>query len=203
MGQSHHTGAPWYAVHCRPMKEWLASASLSSQLGLEVYLPEIKCRLGDHEGLAPFFPRYLFIQADLQVVAKSSINATPGVVKLVSFSETPQPISGSVIEALRERIDRLNEQGGLLQTAFEPGSTVRLRHGPLRGLEAIFVESLEPQDRVRVLIEFLGRQRIAEVPVDALDLVTVPDRHPPRRTRGRGRAIKLHAGRDSALRPNT
>ncbi|HEY3231834.1 MAG TPA: transcription termination/antitermination NusG family protein [Roseiflexaceae bacterium] len=187
-------GDAWYAVHCQPFKERLA-ASLLADLGLTVYLPEIKHRLHGQTRYMPFFLRYLFVRADLRTVAANRINAIAGVLRLVSFGATPQPISPSVIETLRLRVDHFNAQGGLLNHRFRPGDMVRLNDGPLQGLEAIFVGPMRASERVRVLIEFLGGRRAADVRADALECVTAPLMPvigPPRRTRGKGRRINLH-----------
>ena len=192
--QQHRDGESWYAVHCQPLKESLAATALVEQLALTVYLPKVKCRRRGRVQFTPFFPRYLFVRADLRTVALNRINATIGVQRLVAFGEIPQPISASVIDALRQRVDHFNADGGLLRQGFQPGEAVRLTQGPLRGLEAIFGGPTNPGDRVRVLIEFLGRQRMAEVNAGGLERVAANSAaatKPPRRTRGKGRRINL------------
>ncbi|HWQ16159.1 MAG TPA: transcription termination/antitermination NusG family protein [Roseiflexaceae bacterium] len=186
--------AAWYAVHCQPLKERLAVTLLRDQLGLAIYLPEIKRRVRGRLHSTPLFPRYLFVRADPQHLAMSQVNATAGVLRLVAFDGVPQPVPATVIAALHERVERCNAEGGLLGHGFQPGDAVRLKHGPLQGLEAVFVGPLRASERVRVLIEFLGHCRQAEVSVDALERVAPapavpPAARPPRRTRGRGRPI--------------
>lgn len=180
----------WYVVHCEPLKERWAATVLHERLGLAIYLPEIRRRFRGQVRYAPLFPRYLFVQVDLQQVAPSTINTTPGVVRLVSFDNMPVPIPASVIDALRERVDSLNSAGGLPQHNFRPGDTVRFTSGSLRGLEAVFVGPMRPSERVRVLIEFLGSLREAEVAVDLLE-PAAPAVKRERRTRGKGRKIKF------------
>src|SRR5690242_8515981 len=100
----------WYAVHCKPRKEWQAAAALERLLGLTIYLPQIcRHRRGQIDRI-PFFPRYLFVWTDLQAIGLSTINATPGVFRLVTFGETPQPVSIAVVEAIRDLVDDLNAQ---------------------------------------------------------------------------------------------
>ena len=183
----------WYAVHCRPLKEAQAARMIEERIGLAVYLPEIIRRFRRRVQRAPFFPGYLFVQADLQRVAMSSINALPGVLRLVSFSEMPTPVPASAIETIRLAVETLNNRGGLPEHGFLPGEHVRLKSGPLGGLDAVFVGPMKPSERVRVLIEFLGHLREAEVKVDILERNTAglaPKRD--RRTRGKGRFIRNH-----------
>jgi transcriptional antiterminator RfaH len=185
-----HAMYHWYVVHCKPHKEWQAASALTERLGLATYLLELRrCSRGRVQR-APLFPRYLFVRMDLQTVGVSHINATAGVLRLVSFGGAPPSIPETVIEALRQRVDILNDHGGLLEHGFHPGDTVRLTHGPLRGLEAIFIGPMKPSERVRVLIEFLGQPREMKLPVDILERAgTSPAPKRERRTRGKGRWI--------------
>jgi transcriptional antiterminator RfaH len=181
----------WYAVHCKPFKERYAASALAGQLGLTVYLPEIKRLFRGRIQYTPFFPRYLFVRTNLQAMTVRCINTTSGVIQLVAFDGHPQPIATAAIETLRQRVDQCNIQGGLTDHGFRSGDTVRLKDGPLQGLEAVFMGPMEPSERVRVLIAFLGRQREADVPVDLLErTMTAPAPRPERRTRGKGRWIK-------------
>ncbi len=181
----------WYAVHCKPLREWRAAAMLESYLQLAVYLPEIRRRFGRRLQRAPFFPGYLFIRANLQEVKLSSINTTPGVVRLVAFGGAPQPIPDAAIGAIREEVDRFNAQGGKVEHDFQLGDTVLLRDGPLQGLKAVFTGPMKPSERVRVLINFLGDYWQAEVNVGLLEHVDAgPADKRERRTRGRGRKIR-------------
>lgn len=185
-----HDAELWYAVYCQPLKEWLSRTWLTSQLGLNVYLPELKGVSGGRAVYRPFFPRYLFVQADLEQVATSQINATPGVQGLVTIGGGPQPLGSAVIRALRQRLDQLNQCAGRAGATFQPGSAVRVKSGPLQGLEAVFVEAMSPGERVRVLIEFLGRQQVIEIPAASLEAGGAPGAQRQRRTRGKGRTIR-------------
>jgi transcription antitermination factor NusG len=75
--------------------------ALHSSLGLTVCLSRFKD--GNDERMKSVFPGYLFVQANLQVVPLSRINATPYVKWLVAFETPPLPISEKEIEALRQR----------------------------------------------------------------------------------------------------
>lgn len=182
----------WYAVYCKPFKEWLAATRIAEQLGLPVYVPQIRTRFRGQIQFAPFFPRYLFVQANLQEVSVSHINATPGVSQLVIFGYIPQPIPALVIEELRQRMAQFNTQGGLPNHGFQSGDRVRLKAGPLRGLEAVFIGPMKPSERVQILVDFLGHHRPAEVPVNTLERTNAePAPIRERRTRGKGRHIKM------------
>ncbi len=121
-----------YVAYCKGLKEQQASAAIKEQLGLPVYLPELRRQLAGYLQRRAFFPGYLFVQADLSEVALSQINAIPNVLRLVTFGDLPQPVPAGVIEALRLRLDDLNAQGGLLPR-FQSGEIVRLKREPFAG----------------------------------------------------------------------
>jgi len=183
--------SPWYVVHTRPQKELVAASMLEERLSLIVYLPEVLQHYRGHPHLRPFFPRYLFVQVNLDEVEASKINAMPGVISMVSFGERPQALSDETVRAIRARIDDYNTAGGLPQRVFHPGDRVRLTEGPLQGLEAIFKGPTKPSQRGWVLLEFLGSLHAAEVSIDAIEQAGPQHRHGPnkRGTRGKGRRI--------------
>ncbi|NOX61693.1 MAG: hypothetical protein GXP42_07080 [Chloroflexi bacterium] len=183
----------WYVVHTKPWKELLVADHLEKQLDLEVFLPEVLRFYRNEWQFRPFFPRYLFVRADLNIVEASAIHYSPGVIGLISFGNAPQPVAHKIVEEIRQRIETLNAQGGMPRYDFRVGDKVRVVDGPLRGLEAVFQRPMRSGDRVRILLEFLGRLREVEVP--AAHLEKVGSSHfikakRRRRTRGRGRRIR-------------
>ena len=159
----------WYVLFTEPHKEHLVQGLLC-QRGLETYLPLSRAarRRRGRRAYLPFFPRYLFVCADLAVVGRSALQWLPGVTHLVCFGGEPAVVPDAAIALLRERLEAVREDslGGL-----KPGDRVRFRSGPLMGLEAVFQKGLSPSGRVRVLLDFLGRQRACEVDLDCLEPV--------------------------------
>jgi transcriptional antiterminator RfaH len=186
---------PWYAVHCQHAKESQAAAAIKTFLDLHVYLPQVPQRVRGKSQATAFFPGYLFIRADFQIVAPSKLNALPGVIRLLVFDDQPRSIAPAVIEHIRTHVSDINAHGGLLAHHFQPGDTVRLKTGPFRALEAAFLGPTKPSERVRVLIDFLGSLREADVHADDLERVhsaALPARQ-ERRSRGKGRPINRRA----------
>ncbi len=190
----HETEQPtegrWYVAHCKPGSETLAARGLTERLGLTIYLAEVSRHVRKETKLAPLFPGYFFVQADLGAVSISSINSTPGMRGILQFGGEPQAIPEALVTAIRERVERLNAEGGLPAHNFQGGDAVLLKSGPLKGLEAVFLGPTTPAGRVKVLLHFLGR--LNEVRVDADDLEPAATQARPamkRYTRGRGRRI--------------
>jgi transcriptional antiterminator RfaH len=191
-----HTSQPWYVIYCNPHKEWQTAQTLRAYLGLHVYLPELHRKVRHEIRVEPLFPRYMFIQADLEQTTPSHLNAVPGVTHLVTVEQVPQALAHDIVAELRQHVDEMNAQQRLRRCPFTAGDAVRFTEGPLQGLEAVFVESLAPSERARVLIEFLGEQRTAFVDIDMLERAHRAEAthataapQPKRYSRGRGRKV--------------
>lgn len=191
------SSTPWYLVHCKPRKESYAASALRTLHGLYVFLPQNKVHFRGEVRQVPFFPGYIFAQADLQQVPRSYINTTPGVIRLVEFGGEPQPIPHYVVETILEQLSKLNTSARQPQHNFCPGDLVRVKHGPLQDLEMVFIGSTTPSKRVRVLLHFLGRLKEVHVDVETLEKMPITSNIQPdlniqreRYTRGKGRKIK-------------
>ena len=179
----------WYVVHTKARQELLAAGLLEQRLTAVVLLPQVRQRYRGQMRVAPLFPGYLFVELDLEQSEASAVNNTPGVIRLEAFGGVPKPVPAKVMQALQARLAEIDSQGGLPQHPFKTGDRVRLTEGPLAGLEAVFVGPMRPAERVRVLLEFLGQEQEALVPVAGLEPAGGPDKR-PRRTRGKGRVIR-------------
>lgn len=110
------------------------------------------------------FPSYLFICVyDDQ--ALRPILATPGVIEILSNGEgVPRYVPSSVILDMQGRI----AAGPLVvdetkrRPVFTPGQRVPIYAGAFQGHEGLYVGS--EKDRIQLLLEILGAQRIIEVP---------------------------------------
>jgi len=186
---------PWYAVHCQHAKEAQAAVAIETFLDINVYLPQVHQRVRGKSQAQPFFPGYLFVRADFQQVAPSKLNSMPGVIRLLTFDDQPRSIPTTMIDLIRTQVHQIDTHGSRLTHHFQPGDTVRLKAGPFRGLEAAFLGPMKPTERVRVLIDFLGSLREADVAVDDVERVQsapLPARQ-ERRSRGTGRPINRRA----------
>jgi len=187
---SQDAEALWYVVYAKPQKELQVVSLLEDRQKLTVYLPEVYQKYRNQVQLRPLFPRYLFVQMDLDQVETSKVNNTPGVIKIVSFEQEPLPLRPGVIEAIRTEVAQLNERGGLPSVYYEEGEIVRLRSGALAGMEAVFVKHLTSRDRVVVLLRFLGQENKVEIDISEIETKC------RRGTRGHGRKITYKDGKN-------
>ena len=183
----------WYVVRCKPNCDRLATSSFLAK-GYESFMPRVRVPAGDHKRkLVPLFPGYLFLKCDIQQRDLPEISRLPGVLGWVRFDGEAPPVPDNVIDELRGRIDVIHRSGGLWQK-FKVGQMVRLAHGNLDGLATILEEPDTPEARIKVLLDFMGRQVPTVVPWHSLTALgnTASDIRAikrSRRTRGHGRWI--------------
>jgi len=190
----------WYVLYTKPNAEYQVAYHLKNA-GVTTFFPTVRSvRPRPGYNSVPLFPSYLFIQVDMDTFDMSIIRWTPGLRYIVMFDDKPAVVPDEVIQYFMRKVNEINNVGGLPSHNFKPGDKLIIRSGPMAGLEAIFEGPLGPAERVKVLIEFLGRITRAEVPVELLELANgnelarvleaPPRKKRRRRTRGKGRAIR-------------
>lgn len=156
----------WYVVCTKPRREAFARVQLERR-GVQALLPRI-CSPGT-AAPSPLFPNYLFLHLSLEEQFLDVV-WTPGVSKFVAFGGSPTVVDDSVIDLLRER---LRPDGTLVAPpVLQVGEAVRIRRGPLEGLQGILASPGSVRGRVRVLLEILRRQTRVELPESILERVS-------------------------------
>ena len=150
----------WYALYTKPHKERQVEGLLSQQ-GIETYLPTVrrKYRRRDRPDQMVFFPCYLFARVDFHATRRSDIAWMPGMRRIVGVGDPPAIVPDEIIALVRRRLEGKDESD---PDGLQQGDRVRITSGPLRDLEAVFDQPLSAADRVRVLLDVMGRM----TPVD-------------------------------------
>jgi len=166
------SGRQWFAVRCRPGREFAATHELERQ-GLAVYLPR-ELKLIRHARRMervprPFFPGYLFLHLAPAERRWTAIRSTPGALCAVHFGAFYPPVPDTVITSLKslEDADGLICQGEDPVSPFKSGERVVVRDGQFSGIEGIFV-CRSGEERAMVLLEMLQRQVKARLPLAVL-----------------------------------
>lgn len=161
----------WFAIQTKVGKECYARKQFERQ-AYEIYLPVMLQRCS-HAGKViwqkrPFFPGYLFLHLASHEQRWTSINSTYGAIGATCFGNYHPPVPDAVIQALQARHD----DSGLISlpssdpgTPFRHGEKVRVIHGPMSDIEAVF-QCMKGKDRVLVLMNLLGRQSKVHLSVD-------------------------------------
>lgn len=141
---------------------------------------------------SPLFPRCLFVNCDLGQDGVSSFSEVPHILGWVQFSGLVPSVDDEVINALAQRVEMANCEGGLW-TRFRPGRTVRVASRSINGLGEVVKDTRSPRANVMGLIEFMGRLMPAQVRREDLVPIEVTSSETirlPRRTRGRRRWVR-------------
>jgi len=167
---SEYTEPHWYAAHICAQHEKRVSAQLAER-SVEHFLPlyESVRRWKDRKMRLqlPLFPGYVFVRLALR--DRLRVLQIPSVVRLVGFNGQPTALPEGEIEAL--------QKGLLHPLRAEPhplltlGRKVRVRNGPLAGLEGMLVRR-KRQCRVVLSVDLIQRSIIVDI--DAADLEPVP-----------------------------
>ena len=94
----------WYVVNTKAREETKALFNLKRQ-GFNTYLPQYK-KMRRHARktdiiLTPLFPKYLFVEFNLDMENWACINSTFGVSKLIRFGSVPTPVPTNLIDEIK------------------------------------------------------------------------------------------------------
>lgn len=180
--ESTTAGVAWYCLQAQPRHESIAARALRQRDEIEVFCPRIRFRRPRAGGqmwmTEALFPGYLFARFDLPSRHRE-IGHAHGLRGIVHFGGIHPSVPDAVIDQLRLSVGE--EELTEVTSQLGPGDDVMLTGGALHGLEAVVTKYLPARDRIRVLLEFMGRQMEFELPArSALPSV----HHPLRRFAG-------------------
>jgi transcription antitermination factor NusG len=140
---------------------------------LEAYLPVFSSRRRWSDRTKtiqlPLFPRYVFCRFGFE--QRLDVLGTPNVTAIVGFGGRPCPVTEDEMESLKRIVD---SNLPICPWPFvRMGQRVRIREGPLVGLEGILARE-KAAYRVVVNVEMLARAVCVEVEREILELVTSP-----------------------------
>jgi len=149
----------WYVVNTKAREEPKASFNLKRQ-GFNAYLPQYK-KTRRHARridtvLAPLFPKYLFVEFDLDLERWSSINSTTGVKKLIMFGSLPATLPSELVEEIRTREDVEGVVSLNQYLKIKQGDQVTINSGAFSEHSGIF-ECQDDDKRIIILLKLMGR----------------------------------------------
>jgi transcription antitermination factor NusG len=165
-GESVGTSFPWYALHTSYQHEKTVARVLT-QKGFDIFLPlyDVAHRWKDRtkQLSLPLFPCYVFIQGGLD--RRLQVLNTPGVFGFVGWSGRAAPIPEEEIEAVLKMME------GSLKVEPHPflkcGDRVRVKFGPLQGVEGILVRK---KNLYRLVLSVEMLQKSVAVEFDVTDV---------------------------------
>jgi transcriptional antiterminator RfaH len=154
----------WFCLRTQPKHEHIAAMTLRRQVELPCFSPRLRFKKATRRGAVWFveamFPGYIFAEFVYPLLHRRVEHAS-GIQGIVHFGDQIATVDPDTIEALREKAGE--EETVTLDPALEIGQAVRIAEGPFRGLEAVVTRIMPAQERVRVLLDFLGRSVETEV----------------------------------------
>ena len=153
---------PWYVLRSKPNKEMVLWRELNAR-GVECFYPFLRVQPVNPRSrkIRAYFPGYLFVQAELEVVSASSFQWMPFSSGLVAFDGTPATVPDALVQAIRRHVDQINAAGGEHGLDLKPGETVVIQGGLFDGYEAILDVRLAGTERVRVLLKLLQARQVS------------------------------------------
>jgi transcription antitermination factor NusG len=167
--------ALWFCLKTQPKHEHLAATALRRHLGLRCFSPRVRFRKATRRGAVWFveamFPGYIFAQFTFAKQHRQ-VEYSSGIQGVVRFGDQVATVDPLLIDNLQEKA------GDAEMVTFDPeievGQSVQIAEGPFQGVEALVTRLLPARERIRVLLEFLGRSVEMEVPTPKVLPVASP-----------------------------
>jgi transcriptional antiterminator RfaH len=100
------------------------------------------------------FPGYLFAKF-VYLEQHRAVEASHGIQGIVHFGNHLATLPENIVSGLRSKVGE--EEVVTVDPSLKVGQSIEIIEGPFRGLEAVVTQLLPARERIRVLLEFLGR----------------------------------------------
>jgi transcription antitermination factor NusG len=170
--ESHLSSSSWYALYTRHQHEKIVDQILTNK-GFNTFLPlyaTVHSWKDRTKALTlPLFPCYVFLKGGIE--RRLAILTTPGVYGLVSSAGQPDAIPDNEIEAIK----RVVESGTRVEAHpyLKCGNWVRVKSGPLAGIEGILVRKRN-MSRLVLSVAILGTAAAIEVGAFQVEAISAP-----------------------------
>jgi transcription antitermination factor NusG len=174
--QLYETPEPlWFCLKTQAKREHIAAAALRQIPGLDVLAPRIRFRKATRRGpvwfMEAMFPGYVFAQF-LYAAQHRQVQHVPGITRVVGFGDRVGIIDFHVVEQIRRAAGE--EEVIVYSPELQVGDAVQIAEGAFQGLEAVITQLVPARERVKVLLEFLGREVQAEIALPSLLSTAAP-----------------------------
>lgn len=166
----------WYVLRSKPNKEDFFCGQLLAHR-VETFFPRVQVRTVNPRArkMRPYFPGYLFVHVDFDVINSSTLHWLPGSGGLVSFDMIPASIPDAMINTIRRKVDEINLTAAQPLLGIKHGDRIQITDGPFAGQDAIFDRCRNGNERVRVLIQYLhNRNMPIDLPVEQIKIKNMP-----------------------------
>lgn len=146
--------ARWIAIASKPHKEEALYRKLQAD-GYEIFFPRYRQDMGSTRVTKPYFPGYLFVKVDLDLVGVSTFQWMPFAIGPVDICGKPAHIPDRLIIAIQKRVNQLN------RAANSSAGSLRLENvGDIQEYKAILDVSLSIEERVVALLQVIQQEPV-------------------------------------------
>ena len=163
------TPEKWYCVRTQRKREHIAAAHLRERTGFPVFCPRISkikaTKQGKQRYIEALFPSYLFVFFDLENDYRI-VNYSIGVLGVVRQGRRIPDIPGEVIRGLQLAMD-----GELVfeqEVSIDRGTEISIIEGPFKNFLATVCRVEKADNRIALLLNFLGREMEVCVPRESV-----------------------------------
>jgi len=170
----------WYCVRTQTKREHLASKTLAQLEAVQSFCPRLRYRKATRRGkvwwVEAMFPGYVFAFFSREESERAVVHSQ-GVMKMLKFGdyipEIPDTFIAELIKQMADQ-DEGDDDMLTLNPTVQKGDEVEFAHGAFQGIPGKVVEVLPSNERVKLLIEFLGNTQIVEADLFSLLLPNKP-----------------------------
>ena len=154
----------WFCLRTQPKHERLAATTLRRQLEIPCFSPQLRFKRATRRGAVWFveamFPGYLFAQF-VYPLHYRRVQHSSGIRGFVHFGDYVATIDSDIVATLQQKAGE--EEIVTIDPEIKVGQSVQIVEGPFQGVEALVTHLMPASERIRVLLEFLGRSVQTEV----------------------------------------
>ncbi len=160
----------WYCVRCQTKREHIAAGHLRELEGIEVFCPRLKYRKATRRGkiwwLEPMFPGYVLAKFNIAEMERA-VTFCQGVRGLVRFGSEIPSVPATFVESIKREIlqrkDATDPELITLAPTLIPGDEVEIANGPFQGMQGTVITVPSATERVKILLEFLGKPQAVDM----------------------------------------
>lgn len=175
MPDLRHCEEGWYCLVTLPKKEGVAARHLEGEFQLPAFAPIVRFRKNTRRGPVWFqeamFPGYLFVHCK-PVEDYRRLLACRGVRGMVTYGDHVPVVPPAFIDLVRAQLE--TALSAAEEDPFEAGQAVTIADGAFKQWEAVVLGRVPGKERVRILLEFLGREVTLDLAPASLILPDTP-----------------------------
>ncbi len=156
----------WFCLRTQTKREHIAAMILNRLKEVEVFCPRVsqikKTRTGKKRFVEAMFPGYIFAKFHYHTHSRQVVHSQ-GITRMVELGDR-RVIPEYIIQDLKANIPE-----GIIEApdlSIEPGAEIEVITGSLKGLNGKVLAQLPAQNRIQILLEFLGREITVDVNSD-------------------------------------